>query len=294
MDYQNYNVKKGVFWIFIATISFAIMSALVKIIGDRVTIPTIIFFRFGLGFLLLLPWFLKDIKGILHSVCPWKLFFRSILALIAIFFTYMAIRRIPLVNAILLTNTASLFIPLVIRIALKRKTPVAVWWGVLIGFLGVVIVLNPGRDIFNLGSIYGLLSGLFAAVALVILRLMGIQTRPSQIFFYYFATSTLIGGIGAIFLREPLDLETMLLLLGIGIFGLIYQVGLTYGLKSAPVRLMSSLLFLSVVFGGFLDWLLFSHIPSLLTFLGMLLVVFGSLITIIWGRKRILPPKESE
>src|SRR4029079_2391983 len=69
---------------------------------------------------------------------------------------FFAITRIPLSNATLLTYSAPLWMPLIAWAV--RRQPVAgrTWLGAAIGFVGVLLVLQPQNRTFGLGEISAL------------------------------------------------------------------------------------------------------------------------------------------
>lgn len=128
-------------------------------------------------------------------------------------------------DAILLNNTAPLFVPIVALLITGAKTPRKVWWGVVIGFIGVALVLHPGPQLFQLTSFIGLASGVLAAIAIVQIWILSKTGTTTQMFFYYFLIGTVASGAFALFQwRMPPDWKIWLLLGGIGIFGTLYQV----------------------------------------------------------------------
>ncbi len=168
------------------------------------------------------------------------------------------------------------------------KTPRKAAIGIVLGFFGIAIILQPGQEIVSVPALFALLAGFFAALAIVQMRLLTKESSILQMLFYYFAVSAVISGIGAAAQwQTPSTLQTWLLLLAIGIFGTLYQVFATLSYAKAPVRLMAPLTFLSVVFGGFFDWLIWGHAPTFLTIVGALLVIAGAMITIYFGQKEI-------
>jgi len=96
--------------------------------------------------------------------------------------------------------------------------------------------------------------------------------------------STLISGFFVLFeWKTPENLEQWLLILGISLSGLFYQVLSTYSYLKAPVRLMYPFVFMQSVFGGILDWIIWNNIPEISTFIGAILVITGGVITVYFG-----------
>jgi len=186
---------------------------------------------------------------------------------------------------LLLENTAPLFVPILAWLIIGANTPNKVKAGIFIGFIGVVIVLNPTTDIFkDLYSFLPLLAGLMIAFAIIYVRLIGKVNTPNQMFFYYFYITTVISGIFAVFQwKTPDSLEQWVLILGIGLNGLFYQVLATYSYLKAPVRLMSPIVFIQTVFGCVLDWIIWKNVPGITTIAGAILVITGGVITVYFG-----------
>src|SRR3990167_3222530 len=285
---RQQNIKLGVFYATISALSFALMSVLVKKIGNNLPTSMLIFFRFGVSLILLLPWAIKNPDFTFKVHKPAQYIIRILAALLALFFVFYAIKFIPLVDALLLNNTSPLFVPLIAWLLVGAKTPAKALFGIALGFLGIAIILHPGLKIISFASLIALVSGLLAALAIVQMRLISKTSQTIQMLFYYFLVSTIISGVIAAFqLKSPLGYETWFLLLGIGIFGTLYQVFATLAYVTAPVRLVSPLVFLTVIFGGLFDWLMWGNTPNLLTYSGALLVIIGAIITIYFGQKSI-------
>lgn len=288
------SIKLGVLYGIISSFSFAMMSVFVKLIGTNLPTSMLLFFRFGTSLLLIAPWILTDANFTFKIQQPIQYIIRILSALISLFLVFYVIKLIPLVDVLLLNNTAPLFVPIIAFIVTGAKTPKKAIFGIIIGFIGVGIILNPGKEIFSsAGSLIALVSGVFAATAIVYMRLISKTSTTKQMLFYYFSLSTIVVGTFAILQwRTPENLSIWFFLLGIGIFGTLYQLFATLCYVTAPVRLMSPLVFLMVVFGGIFDWLLWSNVPTLLTIIGAIFVVIGAIITVYFGQKEIFVSKK--
>lgn len=285
---HSQNTKQGALYGFIAALSFALMSVFVKKIGTHLPTSMLIFARFTISLILLLPWIALSKNFSFKVQHPIRYVLRILASLLAIFFLFYALKFLPLVDALLLNNTAPLFVPLIAWLMLDIKTPHKALAGILLGFIGIGIILQPGQDIFSLAALLAVFSGVFAALAIVQMRLISKTSSILQILFYYFVISAFVSGIFTFAQwKTPTDINMWLLLFAIGIFGTLFQVFSTLSYAVAPVRLMSPLTFLNVVFGGIFDWLIWNNEPTLLTIVGALMVITGTIITIYFGHKEI-------
>ncbi len=285
---RTQNIKLGVFYGVIAAFAFALMSVFVKQVGQQLPTSMLIFFRFGVSLMLLLPCIFRSSQFTLKITTPVRYMIRILCALVALFCVFYAIKFIPLVDALLLSNTTPLFVPIIVWLLVGAKIPKKASLGIILGFVGIALILNPGKEIFSLPALIALFAGGLAALAIVQLRLISKVSSTQQMLFYYFSVSTLVSGVIAVIQwQAPASLHVWLLLICIGIFGAGYQIFSTLAYVIAPVRLMSPLLFLTVVFGGCFDWLLWNNIPTILTIVGCVITILGAMITIYFGHAEI-------
>ena len=281
------NLRLGIIFGLSSALLFAVMSQLVKILGPDVPVSMLLFFRFLISLIALTPFLIrdKDFKFNLIPPYPKMYLIRILCPMVALGIIFYSINRFEIVNVLLLQNSAPLFVPILAWFISGANTPHRVKLGLLIGFVGVAIILNPTSDIFqDIYSMLPLFAGFLIALAIIYVRLIGKVNTPNQMFFYYFYITTIISGIIAVFeWKTPATTEQWLLILGVGICGLFYQVLATYSYLKAPVRLMSPLVFMQTVFGGVLDWIIWNNIPGISTVVGAVLVITGGVITVYFG-----------
>ncbi len=281
------NLRLGIIFGLSSAFIFALMSQLVKILGPDVPVSMLLFFRFLISLVALVPFLIrdKDFKFNLIPPYPKMYLIRILCPMLALAIIFYSINRFEIVNVLLLQNSAPLFVPILAWLITGANTPHRVKLGILLGFIGIAIILNPTTNIFNdIYSMLPLFAGFMIALAIIYVRLIGKVNTPNQMFFYYFYITTVISGIFAVIQwKTPDTMDQWLLILAIGICGLFYQVLATYSYLKAPVRLMSPLVFMQTVFGGILDWIIWNNIPGISTIVGAVLVITGGVITVYFG-----------
>lgn len=197
-----------------------------------------------------------------------------------------SISKIPLVNASLLNNTAPLFIPIVTLIWLKNKIDEKIWWGILTGFTGIILILDPSTgDLLKRGDLYGLASGIFLAVSYVVLGVLTKTENFISIIFYYLLFGFIVF-LPVAFLSSSFP-SLLIWVYGIsaGILFISYLYLIQYAYRFVAAVKLSPLNFSVVVFTGILDWLLFGNVPGILSIAGILLVSFGGILAITLHEK---------
>ncbi|HEY5236206.1 MAG TPA: DMT family transporter, partial [Rhabdochlamydiaceae bacterium] len=221
----------------IAALSFSVMSLFGKIIGVRASIDTVLFARFAISLIVLIPWIIKRPHAALKVAHPKKLLWRSCFSLLSFACFFYALRFISLTDAIVLNNTFPLFVPLAALVHSQAKTSSKVWLGIIVGFIGILFVMQPDLYIFHPYSLIALASGIFGAIAIVMIRHLTKTVSTLQILFYYFVFNTVATAIVLPFKWQSLTSDVLLLLLGVGLCGALYQLFSTLCFAKAPVRL---------------------------------------------------------
>ena len=280
---------RGIYFAIIASISVAVMGVFVKFIAADVNNLTIVYFRFAISLLILLPFLYHDKNFSFKIKFPVLLTARVLCGVLAITTYFFAIQHIELVNAILLQGSYPIFVPIVIFLLTGRKTNRKVLWGILISFIGIILVLHPGSDIFQPYSLVALISGICASISFVLLRIMlgKDKKQMKNLLFYFFLFGTLILLPYTIITWKPLTPVQWLCLLGIGIFGYGYQFFQTKALQIASVRIVSPLTYIAVIVGGYLDWLIWDIGISYITLIGITVTIAGAII-VIFNRSRTI------
>lgn len=265
-----------------AAFCYALLAYLIKMTEQFLPNPMIIFFRQAFSFMLVMPLIPFKIGSYkkLKTNCFHLHLLRAFASLAAMFCLYFSLRYLPLVDAVLLTYTRPLFIPIVVYLWFRKKWTKSTWWGLSVGFLGILIILRPDEKIFDIASLVGLAAGMFGSIAFTSIRRLT-KTEPSErILFYYLALSLPIASVPlATGWKTPTLVEWGLLLV-IGAVATIYQMFLTRAYRYAKAFKIGSLLYSSVVFAWFFDLILGEGTLHLIEIAGILLVALGSYIAL--------------
>lgn len=254
--------------------SASILTA-VKVISANLSTLTIAFVNYAvcLTLVCLTIMYSKDKTTIKTKY--WPLHIIRSLSGCAYFITlFLALRFIPAVDGMLLRSTAPIWAPIIALICLKQTIKKNIWLGILTGFIGVALILHPNLSGLNPGYFLALLSGISFACNGLLTRALGARGEPSlRILFYAFLIPTLLLAPYA-FNHWPhhLSQHDILLLTGISVgtyFMFFFWVG---SLRYAKVTVTLPLSYVGVLIAGIYDWLLWQHIPSIFSIIGMLLI----------------------
>ncbi|KPJ67432.1 MAG: hypothetical protein AMJ43_04010 [Coxiella sp. DG_40] len=282
------NLKLGISFAVCASVAFGIMVTFVHSIAQQTPNNVIVLFRFIISFLYILVIlglrvYRKQPINLSLKKYPLQII-RSIAGMLAMLLLYLALAYVPLVDATLLSTTYPLFLPLIILIVLRKTINIRVWVSLTISFIGITLILEPGYEIFNPAALFALISGLLAAISIFIVRMLSKENDVYSIMFHYFLIALIISSLISVFHWQLPSPHILLVLCAIGVFGTIYQELTIRALACSPATLVSSLMYLNVVFSGFFGWLFWHEMPNLLDIIGIILVCCGAMLTIIFFR----------
>ncbi len=272
----------GILISLIAYVFFVTASTLVWNFGIRFPTVQILFLQSLVSFICVLPLALrKGIGQLKTSVLSYHLI-RDLFGIGSYFCYFLAIRTLNLVDATTLNYTAPFFVPLIWWIWMKQKVGHHVWWSIIIGFIGVAVILNPTKQIFQLGFTYGLFAGIGSSVAFCALRVLNLQGEPmSRTLFYYFAFSTLstLPFAWASWVA-PTAME-WIQTLSVGISTAIAQILLIVTYRYGTASYLSPLGYVTVIYAGAVSWLFLDLELTWRSLAGTLLIIAGGTMTFI-------------
>ena len=266
----------------LASSIYVCFTYLVQRIQGSLPPATVVFFGQLFAFLLLLPLIplkLGSYARLKTAVFPLHLL-RAFASLSSIFCLYFALRFLPLTDTVVLSYTRPLFIPMIVFLWFGVKWTQSVYIGIFLGFLGVLLVLQPKVATFNFASLMALGSAFFGAIAFTTIRRLT-KTDPSErITFYYMALSLPLGLIPLIRSWKTPTAGDWVLLAIIGAVSLTYQLCLSRAYRHANASKVGSLLYASVLFAYLFDFILGKKSLSIPVFIGVALIVLGSLFSL--------------
>lgn len=277
-------VSIGVLLSIISVVSLTIMNVFVKLIGSGIPIYELIWCRFAVGLILLLPIIIYAPSTSLKLAHPFQFFLRTISGLLGLALIFMSIQKMPLTQALLLSNTTPLVVPILAFVMTRSRITLLGILGIVIGFIGVSVVLNPEHTAIGWGAVLALSSVFFVSLTILQIRSLGKTMSTWPMLFYYFLMSTVISTpFGLVKVVLPHSNHVLLLLLCMGVAGFIYQLSSTLSYKFASVRFVTPILYLNVLVGGIFEWLLWGQKPSLSFLVGCVIIIAGVMITLFFG-----------
>ncbi len=215
---------------------------------------------------------------------------RGTVGTFALMFVYYAVTTLPLAEATVLQYLHPVFTAILALFFLKEIIQRSTIACIVMSLIGLVIMMQPNLQIdsgfqypwLSIGA--GVLGAFGSAVAYIIIKKLT-KTDDSSVIIFYFPLIAL--PISIILLGNDFVMPTLAatgLLILIGIFTQVGQVGLTKALHCADANKATAYAYVQVLFSVFIGWAYFSEVPVVTTIMGGTFIMFGALINVLWKR----------
>ena len=198
--------------------------------------------------------------------------------MIALISIFIALRTLPLATVVSISFGAPIFTTIFSIFLLNEKVGFYRWLAVFVGFIGIIIISEPGFSSLNFYYIYPIIFCFFLSyVAITIRQLSSIELVWLISFFFSFAIMILsfFTFYQNWILPSFIDLS---LLSMIGILGGLANLWLSQSYKFSEVSLVTPLKYLALVFAIIFGYFIWNEVPSMKTLIGAFLVITSSII----------------
>jgi drug/metabolite transporter (DMT)-like permease len=196
-------------------------------------------------------------------------------------FTVLAFSLMPLAGAIAINFSAPLWSALVAIIWLKERAGAMRWAVLLIGFVGVLVVAQPGADSVTLGAAFALANAVMYGSVTVAVRGMTATESTNTLLMWQMVTLAVFHAFLLAFgVRMPTALDAALLALS-GLANALAQYLWTHALRLAPAAAVSPFYYFLLVWALLLGFLVWGEIPTLGLLVGSAIVVACGLV-LLW------------
>ena len=271
---------------------YTIQDVLIKSLPPKYSVFEIIFFRclFSLIPIVFLGFMeqghFKRPLSLLKTQHLKAQIIRALSMFVSLTFYIMACRSLPLSSLYTLSYTTPLFMTILAIPFLGERVGIYRSLAVIIGFVGVFVILQPGNEVFQLNGFFAVASGFFTAIAVIIGKRLCAHDSNTLLAFMY----TLAGLLGSLvmlpFIWITPDLNVLLLLLAAGTLGGIAQFGFIHAFRIVPVSSLAPFDYCGLIWASIAGYILWQDIPSTYTIVGAFLIISMGLLTLYREKKK--------
>jgi drug/metabolite transporter (DMT)-like permease len=279
-------VSRGCLLMVVATLLFAGMHAAIRHVTQHLSGVEVAFFRNLFGLVVIVPLLVRFGPRLFHTEKFSLHMLRALINAVSMVAFFIGLSMTPLARATAIAFTAPLFTALLSALFLGEVFRWRRWSAIIVGFIGALVILRPGLDVVDTGSLLVLFSSLLWAMAMIDIKVLARTESSATITAYVTVLMTPLTLVPALFYWQTPSPELWVWLIFIGVIGTMGQFIVTEAIKLADMTVLMPFDFLKMVWAAFLGMILFAEVPDALTWLGAA-IVFASSFYIIWREAKL-------
>ena len=266
----------------LATTGIAINNAFVRhLTSTGLSSIEVVFFVNAIGVLVLTPLFLHHGPGVLHTRRFGIHLLRAVCYLAAIVLLFTALATTPLALVAALGFTMPIITTILAIVFFHEVVRLRRWIAILIGFLGTFVILRPGLEIVELGSLLVLLSACFFSIMTMLSKLLARTESSLTITAYTRLLPTPIAFVAALFVWDWPTWPQLGFLALTGIVGTGSMLAFVQALKVGDTNVVMPLDFNKLVWASLIGFVFFAEVPTVYTWIGGVMI-FGAALYIAY------------
>ena len=264
--------------------AFVLNDAFVRLAGDSLPLAQILFFRGILTTIALLSvaFYTGVFKLKVSHQDKWLIFFRSVTEALTAYFFLTAVMNMPFANVTAILQILPMTVTVAAAIVFKEKVGVFRISLIMLGFFGVILIINPTQDGFNKYAGYALISVLSITTRDLLSRKLSVDV-PTLIPTVSASLGVLLFSILLITKTafQPLDLQNSFFILAAAFFIIFGYYTAVLVMRSGEISFISPFRYTAVLFALMLGFVFFDEQPDGIAFLGMTIVIISGIALII-------------
>lgn len=271
---------QGALLILLSECMLVVSGIIIRQLSGSLPTEVLVFLRNSLGLVWLLPWIIRRGRRELPTGRIHLHLMRALVGITAMSCLYYSWANLPLGQAALLKQTSPFFVPLIAFVWLQERIGAAVRWAIVVGFMGVMLILQPGAGVLEWAMLVALAGAALGAMAKVCIRAMRTTESPQQIVFYFALFGSFFAAIPAwLHWQTPQGMD-WLWLMALAAASTLAQLLLSraYGLVGAGT--LGPFTYASIPFAALAGWWMWDESLGIMTLAGMGLIVSGGLLAL--------------
>lgn len=281
---------RGSVYMLSAMLVYAVMVGLIKHIGSTIPLVQTLLIRQVIMSVIIIAFAANQLPAMMRTSRLGLQVFRGLITLASMLCGFSAIIYIPLAQATAIGFSQVLFVTIAAVLLLKEKVDARRWVATIIGFIGVVIMLNPSAQGLNIYALMSVAGAFLGAGITISVRKLAATERTDTILIYQGIVLIIVLAVPTwIFWVQPTP-EQWLSLILLSLFGTAGQWLITRAYQVGEAAALAPLDFTRLLLASFTGFVFFSEVPALTTWIGATFVIGATLYTMRKNARPLTPP----
>lgn len=272
-------ILRGIGLISVAVLLFSITDAISKSLTAHYPVGFILWVRFLLHALVILIFVgARRGLGFIMTRRPGIQLARGLMLPIASLLFVSGISLMPLAEASAITFVAPLIVTLLAVLILDEKVSVQQWAAIALSFLGVLLIIRPGGELFSWHALFPIGTALAMAVYQVLTRrIAAVESAYTSIFYPGFIGCLLFSAMLPYTWTTPIAWWHVGLMIFNGVVGAASHLILIKAFEHTPASTLAPFSYTQLLWTTLVGWLVFGDFPDTPGLIGMLVIVGSGL-----------------
>ncbi len=280
----------GILFMLAASSMFPVMNGLVQVLSARYSTEQIVWARAASHFVFVLALFVPPLGvSVVRTATPKWQIIRSMVHLMSMLFFFSGVKYLPLAKAASISFTAPFFVALLAWPMLGERITPNRLMAVIVAFLGVLIVIRPGSEMFQWASLYMLGSAACYGIYQILTRRVAGHDPAETTAVYSALVGTVVMSVVAPFAWTPIaSWGDGALLFSLGIIGGTAHYFVARAMVYAQANIIAPFGYWQLIGSVFVGYLISGYLPDAFTWIGAGIIVCAGMY-IAWAETRARP-----
>lgn len=206
---------------------------------------------------------------------------RGILMLAGGYTFFKGLEALALAEATALVFSAPIFITALSVPLLGEEVGWRRWIAVLVGFVGVLIIVQPGGSTFQLASLYVICTAVFYALFMISARLLGQRESMWTMMFFVMLFPMLYAVPFAVAVWIPVRASDLSLFVVLALFGALGITLIGQAFRFAPAAVVAPFDYTALIWASLFGWLIWRDTPEMWTLVGASVIAFSGIFIVV-------------
>ena len=280
-------VTRGIAFMIIAVTFFNLKDGIAKYLSATYPIIELVFFQYIVMLVIILP--IVVFRGGWHSLAtkhPYSLLLRGTIGVVAVGLLFAAVSQIPIADAYAISFISPIVVTLLSPFLLGENVGVRRWIAVATGFGGVLLVIQPGFEEFQTGSLIAISAGVMFGLYGIVTRKLTQQELPRIMMVY----TSFVGVIGVSAFLPTIwvtpQLDHCVMILAMGVLATVGHALMVYSYAAAPAVVVTPFLYTSMIAATIQGYFIFGDFPNFIAWIGISTIIACGIYTTLREAKQ--------
>jgi len=282
-NFTSSTTNQAILFMISTLFMFSILDIIAKYLNNNYSTIQIVWARYTSQTVLAFIFFAPKLKTLLKTNFLQLQLVRSTFLFLATCCFFSGIYLVGLAKSAAIMAINPLIITILATFFLREKAGFRRYLGITVGFMGTIIIIRPGTDVFEISTLFPIGAALCYSGYAISTRFLGSEESPWTSFLYTALMGTILASIIVPFYWASPKMSDAMLMISMGIFGGIGHYCIIRAFTLAEASTIAPYSYIGIIFATFWGMVIFHEFPDLQTYFGTLVIVVAGLY--VWWRE---------